>query len=178
MSPRVRLFIQIRGELSVAGDIVLRGDHQIIVPIQLRDDYLARAHAAHDGVVRTKQYLRILALWPGMDQDVERLVLNYQHCRTSNKSLFNRARPSPMRLFESPDEPWEKVALAIVGPINSAPPVYHYAINLIDCHSRCVEVDLTAAVLTADVIMFLERVWSREGFPGEWVSDNGRQLVS
>lgn len=105
-----------------------------------------------------------------MDQDVERFVTNCQHYRTSDKSLFNHDRPSPMRSVACPDKSWEKMALDIIGPINTVPPKCHYAINLIDYRSRSVEVGFTTTVHTADVIAFLNMVWSREGFPGEMVT--------
>ena len=87
-SPDTKPFFQIRHELPVrADDVILRGSDRAVVPSVLKPDYLSLAHRAHDGVVRTKQLLRSLAWWPGMDKDVEATVLACNHCQASDKVL-------------------------------------------------------------------------------------------
>jgi hypothetical protein len=48
----------------------------------------------------------------------------------------------------------------------------------VDYHSKWVEVGFTSSITSATVIEFLFSVFSREGFPEEVVSDNGKQFTS
>ena len=63
----------IKGELSVFEGVILRGNC-IVVLQSLRKQILKLAHEMHQGIVKTKQFLREPFFWCGMDQDVETLI--------------------------------------------------------------------------------------------------------
>lgn len=77
-----------------------------------------------------------------------------------------------------PNAAWEKLAIDIVGPFNSASPDCRFAITLVDNYSKWPEVAFTLDMKSASVIAFLSTVFSREGNPLELVSDNGPSFVS
>ena len=60
-------------ELSVHEDLVLRG-HKIVVPPSLRAKAVALAHDGHQGIVKSKAYIRSIMWFPNMDQQVEEAV--------------------------------------------------------------------------------------------------------
>lgn len=66
-------------ELSTYDGLILRG-HRIVLPKQKVKQALKIAHETHQGVVRTKQYLRSNFYWPNMDLDIERMVRNCSAC--------------------------------------------------------------------------------------------------
>lgn len=171
-------YYSLQHELSVSGELVVRAGSQLIIPSSLRSRYLELAHAAHDGIVRTKQLLRSLAWWPGMDAEVTRLVTDCKHCQSSDKVLAGRARPAPLQPVDIPETPWTKLGLDIVGPINTAPLSQRYVIVLVDYTSKWPEMGMVSSVESADIIKFLDKIWAREGYPQELVTDNGRQFIS
>ena len=63
-------FNAVAKELSVEGNLILRGD-RIVVPQTLREEVLQRSHVGHPGICRLKSKLREAYYWPGMDLDIE-----------------------------------------------------------------------------------------------------------
>lgn len=178
-SPELRPYFAVRHELQVREDgVVMRGADRVVVPSSLRAQYVDQAHLAHDGIVRTKQLLRSLAWWPGLDRDVAGAISACQHCQASDKVLSQATRMAPLQPVPLPDKPWSKLGLDIVGPIPGAPSHARFAVTMTDYYSKWVEVGLTPTVTTDDVISIVSTVWSREGYPDEVVTDNGTQLTS
>ena len=68
----VQPFFKLRDELSVV-DGLMRGERYVI-PAQLHNKLISAAHAAHQGIVRTKQRLRELFWWPTMDKAFEEAI--------------------------------------------------------------------------------------------------------
>ncbi|CAM4454914.1 unnamed protein product [Lepidochelys kempii] len=67
----------------------------------------------------------------------------------------------PLQPVPLPESAWEKVAIDIVGPFDTAPSDCHYAITLIDYFSKWPEVVFTSQISSATVIKFLSSVFSR-----------------
>ena len=63
-------------ELAVVGGLVVRGD-RILVPSALRDKVVCPIHEGHQGVTKTKEYLRTRVWFPDLDRMVEACI---QHC--------------------------------------------------------------------------------------------------
>ena len=178
-SPEVRPYFPVRHELHVRRDsVILRGADRVVVPAALIDRYLQLGHRAHDGIVRTKQLLRSLCWWPGMDRAVADLVKACDLCQQSDKVLSQKVRPAPLQPVPLPTRPWSKLGVDVVGPIAGVPQSARYAVTLTDYHSKWVEVALSAKVETSDIIKILSVIWAREGYPDEIVTDNGPQFVS
>ncbi|KAI3377818.1 hypothetical protein L3Q82_008956 [Scortum barcoo] len=77
------------------------------------------AHETHQGIARTKQRLRELYWWPGMDSQVEALVKECSTCRQNDKSAVTHN--APLYPVPLPVAPWGKVGIDIVGPFDNAP---------------------------------------------------------
>ena len=65
----VSQYQQIKQELSVSNGVILRGTH-IIVPEKLRGRMIMLAHSGHQGIVKTKRFLRDSVWFPGIDRMV------------------------------------------------------------------------------------------------------------
>jgi hypothetical protein len=61
--------------------LILRGG-QMVIPQRLRDEMLERAHEGHLGIVKTKAPVREVIWWPGMNNQLEQLVLESRTCLT------------------------------------------------------------------------------------------------
>ncbi|XP_064469772.1 uncharacterized protein K02A2.6-like [Ornithodoros turicata] len=168
-------FYHVKAELSVVDGLLLR-DNKVVIPEALTSTFVEFAHDSHQGIVRTKQRLRNNFWWPKMDSQVEAAVRNCLVCQSCDKT----AKPSfmPMQPVPFPEEPWEQVAMDIVGPFHNAPPGCKFAITLVDYHSKWPEVGLTDSVTSRTVMDFLLAIFSREGYPATVLTDNRPQFKS
>nr|XP_055067930.1 uncharacterized protein K02A2.6-like [Misgurnus anguillicaudatus] len=169
-------YFHIRHELSVEGPLIMRGDHCLVVPLSLRTRLVNLAHEGHQGIVRTKQRLRELYWWPQMGKNVETLIASCVTCQLNDKTA--KPAPAPIIPVELPNGPWQKVAIDIVGPFESATWDCRYAITLVDYYSKWPEVAFASHVTTDVITTFLDTIFSREGNPYCLVPDNGAQLTS
>ncbi|XP_039602201.1 uncharacterized protein K02A2.6-like [Polypterus senegalus] len=166
---------KLRLELSVSDNFVFHGS-RLIVLASLCSSLIAIAHESHQGVVCTKQRLRELYWWPKMDTDVCTAISSCQTCQMNDKTTY--PHPAPLQPTPFSDGPWEKVALDIVGPFDTAAPDCRYALTLIDYHSKWPEVTLTSSITTANVLTFLSSIFSHHGNPTSLVTDNEVQFTS
>ena len=137
---------------------------------------LRLAHEAHQGMVKTKQRIRELYWWPGIDREVEELVRTCETCSAADKTAS--PRHAPMQPVPFPTEPWAKLGLDFIGPMAGGRPGQRFAIVAIDYHSKWIEVGFCAHPTTEVVVQFLEKLASREGYPEEVVSDCGSAFTS
>lgn len=164
-----------RHELCVTNNLVFRGS-RLVVPVTLRRTMVTLAHENHQGIVRTKQRLRELYWFPGIDAMVQTQIAACSLCQESDRTAKTTA--SPLQPVPLPDGPWLKLGLDIVGPFETAVHDCKYAITLTDYYSKWPEVAFTPSITTAVVIGFLNSVFSRHGNPECLVTDNGPQLIS
>uniref|UniRef100_A0A3B3RYT1 Gypsy retrotransposon integrase-like protein 1 n=1 Tax=Paramormyrops kingsleyae TaxID=1676925 RepID=A0A3B3RYT1_9TELE len=175
LDPVLQPYYKLRAELSVQADFVFRGA-RLIVPGALRDSLVHIAHEGHQGIVRTKQRLRDIYWWPKMDINVMDKIAACQLCLSLDKTT--KVSQVPLQPVPLPSAPWEKLAIDIVGPFETAVWDCRYAITLTDYYSKWPEVAFTASITTKQVTSFLTTVFSRHGNPTTIVSDNGPQFTS
>ena len=168
-------FYRCRDELTTLGDIVLRGG-RVLVPAALRNRLVELAHEGHQGIVRTKQRLRYLYWWSGMDQAVEEQVNGCQICSLADKTAS--PRHAPLQPVPFPGEPWSKLGLDFIGPMAGGRPGQRLAIVAIDYHSKWIEVEFCEHPMSEVVIQLIEKLACREGYPKEIVSDCGSAFTS
>ncbi|XP_037611722.1 uncharacterized protein K02A2.6-like [Sebastes umbrosus] len=165
-----------RDELSVQDVTIFRGPHRRLVPVALRKQLVDLAHETHQGVVRTKQRLRDLYWWPGMDMCVQDSINACATCQMNDKSAKTHA--APLQPVPLPNGPWQKVGIDIVGPFESATWDCRYAVTLIDYYTKWPEVVFTSSITTTAITTFLSAVFARFGNPTELISNNGTQFTS
>ena len=62
---------------------------------------MAIAHEGHQGLVKTKQLLREKTWFPGIDENVKKLIGNCIACQASGPA----SRPDPLQMSPLPPEP-------------------------------------------------------------------------
>ena len=167
-------YFKYRHELSIEKGMVFRGE-RIVVPSSLRTRVIAVAHESHPGIVRTKQRLRAIFWWPGMDSEVEEAIRSCPTCSVADKSA--KTCRTPLIPVPLPAAAWDKVAVDFIGPMQG-PASQRYGIVLTDYYSKWPEVAFVGEPSSDAVIDFLTSVASREGWPKELVSDNGTHFTS
>jgi len=111
-----------------------------------------------------------------MDRDTEFLVKNCQSCEMSNKSMPRQATPKIS--VPRPDNAWQKLAIDITGPFETAPQDSRFIIVLIDYFSNYPLIHTTDNITSGKIINWLDEIFAMFGNPNQLVSDNGPQFVS
>ena len=94
-------------ELTIFEDVITKNG-AIIIPESLRLDNFTKVHSTHQGIVRTKQYLRIAVYRPGMSSEIEEMCLD---CRICGQFLpQEELHLSPV---ERPEGPWIQTGMDI-----------------------------------------------------------------
>ena len=102
--PRAKYWSE-RGNISLHSGLLLRG-RRIIIPPRLRADVLRRLYDGHQGTTKTRANAASSVWWPGISQDITKIV---QNCATCEK--YHRERIEPMKGTEFPDRPWSRVGV-------------------------------------------------------------------
>ena len=159
---------RVKEELSVFNEVILRGN-RIVVPQSLQKQILKLGHETHQGIVKTKQFLRTCFFWSGMDEAAETMIRNCQAC-VLNQPLnkYTPLQPTPL-----PRDPWVKGAVDLVGPIDGK-----CILTYIHYYSSYPEACVLKEITSREVIKALTDIFARFRFPKEIVSDNGKQFVS
>ena len=155
-------------ELSISDGLLLRGK-KVVIPVELRQDVLAAAHEGHPGVVSMLRQLRQSVWWPGMTADVTEYVGT---CSTGCAPATARNSPPPMILRETPEQPWQHVAVDYKGPIIGNGRSYYFHV-MIDLLSRWPEVTVVNSTSFDKLQGRLEDIFALHGVPETITSDNG-----
>ena len=172
--PELRPFFRCRDELSLMGGLIFKGE-RVVIPECLRARLVSLAHESHPGIIRTKQRLRAVYWWPGLDAAVETAVKECDACALSDKTV--KSRRAPLMPVPFPDAAWDKLGIDFIGPMQG-PLHQRYAIVMVDYYSKWVEMAFTREPSSDAVIEFMEVVASREGLPKQIVTDNGTHFTS
>ena len=162
----VRPYWSVRGELSLQGDLLLRG-RRIVVPKSLQKETLQKIHSGHQGITKCSLRATSSVWWPGLKQQLEELIHNCPEC-----SKAAQAPRQPLISTPLPQHPWEKVASDLFEMDGKT------YLLVVDYFSRYVEVQTLTSTTSTSVIRALKAIFSRHGIPATLVSDNGPQYSS
>ena len=162
--PQLTEYARFFDELAIIEGIICRTD-KVLVPEALQSTMVDIAHEAHQGLTKTKQYLRSRMWFPRMDSMVEeRLRL----C-TSCQAVTETNQRDPINTTEMPARPWSTLCTDLFGPL----PTGEYLLLVQDLHSRFPEVAITHSTSAAAVIPAMDRILASYGTPEVLGSDNG-----
>lgn len=160
-------YFNVRDQLATRDSVIYKGE-KVVVPESLRSVYRQRVHLGHVGEESTKRRVRDILYWPGMNEDVERLV---RTCSVCNSCKPHQQR-EPLKLYDVPERPWSLVATDL----------FHWNgaeyILIIDSFSGWIEIIKLGNTFSRTVIEKLKEVFSRFGIPDVVHSDNGPQYSS
>ena len=66
-------FWRVIEDLSVIDDFIVYGC-RLLIPCALRNDMLRKLHDSPQGIARTRDRARLAIYWPGIDQDIEKVI--------------------------------------------------------------------------------------------------------
>ena len=79
--PDVKLYCDIKDELTIKQNGTILRSHRICVPKILQKEIVDIAHCGHQGMTKTKQLLREKVWFPSMDRIAEEKVKNCFSCQ-------------------------------------------------------------------------------------------------
>ncbi|XP_026054203.1 uncharacterized protein K02A2.6-like [Carassius auratus] len=168
VEPHVLPYHHRRDALSVKDGCVIWGA-RIVIPSQGRGAVLKQLHQTHSGMSRMKGLARSYMWWPGMDQDVERVVQKCEVCQSFRKAPAQ----APLHPWEWPGSPWERLHVDYAGPF-----LGRMFLILVDSHSKWMEVYPVMQATSQITIEKLRMCFSTHGLPKMLVSDNGTCFTS
>ena len=95
-------------ELTIEDGLILKGT-QIVIPNKKHKAILKQIHDSHLGLTKCKLHVKQVVYWPGLNDQLEQLVLNCQLCLKYSRS---KKKPDTYSALgqEFPIFPWTKVA--------------------------------------------------------------------
>jgi len=165
-SANLQSYKNVRNELSLADGLVMRGD-RIVIPQKLQDRVIKTAHRSHQGIVKTKQFLRETVWFTNLDRLVEKAVSHCLYCQVATPKSCETMEP--LKMTPLPDGPWSEVAVDFSGPFKNG----DYLLVVIDEYSRFPEVEVVTSTSAEAVLPKLDSIFSRHGIPRIVKSDNG-----
>ena len=95
-------FWSVREHLSIDDGLIIHGCC-LLIPTTMRQRMLAGLHESHQGAVHTKQQARLTVYWPGIDNDIDNVILSCQLCQDHlpahpKEPLIQK--PIPLQLFQ------------------------------------------------------------------------------
>lgn len=131
----------------------------------------------HPGFERMKCSIQKIYHWPGMTKDIKEFIKNCSTCELSKITVHTK---NPMVITTSASEPFQKIYIDIVGPIN--PVSIHENRYIFTCNCSLTKFAIavpmpdTTALSTAKALV--HHVFMKYGISEEIVSDNGSNFIS
>ena len=154
-----------REELTIEDGLLLKG-MRIVIPEGLREGILKQIHEGHLGFNKCQMRAKETVYWPGLNDQLENLILNCQLCLKYSKSK-NKSTPPTALGHEVPAVPWSKVATDI----------FHYEsqpyLLVVDYTSRFPIVRRLKSMSAQNIAEQFQSIFSEYGWPDTLVSDNG-----
>jgi len=157
-------YYNIRDELSICEDILLRGQ-RLVVPSCLCKDMLARIHKGHLGITKSRLRARASLWWPGMSAEIEKYIKLCEVCREHTTNPKEPLMPSQL-----PDRPWQNISVDLFKLENK------WFVTLTDLYSRYFEITTLKNLSSFEVIQKCKSCFSRYGIPEIMRTDSGTQF--
>ena len=168
----LQLFYNVRDELVCHTDNILLRNNLIVIPSALRPQAIAIAHEGHQGMSRTKSFIRSKIWFPRVDEHVEDTINSCIACQAA--TYANTSSMEPLKISDMPEKAWENLSADFCGPL----PTGEYLFVIIDEHSRYPVVEIVNSVSANTVIPILDKVISQFGCPKVIKTDNGAPFNS
>ena len=168
--PVLQPFWTFREELIVEDGLILKGT-RIIIPNKQCKAILKLIHEGHLGLNKCKLRAKETVYWPGLNEQLEDLVLNCELCLKYSTAKC-KLEPSLALGQEVPLHPWTKLAMDI----------FHFNgvsyLHIVDYTSQYPVVCKLTSMTGQHIASHFKLICSEYGWPETLVSDNGPCYIS
>lgn len=152
---------------------------QLVLPLQCRGTVLTLAHsiplAGHLGKDKTSRRILQRFYWPTVYKDVARFC---RSCATCQKATHYKPRRVPLIPLPIISEPFERMAMDIIGPLPRSHSGKRYVLVVCDYATRYPEAIPMKSIDAECVAEELVTLFSRVGVPKEILTDQGTNFTS
>ena len=150
--------------------------HVMVVPVKFRSKIMDLAHekSGHLGARKVKALIHQRFVWPGMAKEI---VEHCQSCKVCQTCRKTKARKVPLMEREVLSEPFEVLAIDIVGPLPKGKGGYTHLLTAICMSSKWPEVIPLKSTTARAVAAGLVEIFARTGIRLQLLSDQGSQFV-
>jgi len=152
---------------------------QLVLPEQFHLIVCKLAHtipiAGHLGRDKTTKRISRRFFWPSMFRDVGDYCRRCSECQRTEKGNLRRVPLIPLPLMR---EPFERIALDIVGPLRRTRKGNQYILVICDYATRYPEAIPLRSIDAGTVAEHLIQLFARVGIPREILSDQGTNFMS
>ena len=163
--PELQPYWTFREELTIEDGLILKGT-RIVIPNKQHQDILKQSHEGHLGLNKCKLRAKETVYWPGMNNELENLVLNCELC-LKYSTAKHKLEPNLALGQEIPLYPWTKLATDI----------FHFEgasyLLIVDYTSHYPVVHKLTSMTGQHVASQFRLICSEYGWPETIVSDNG-----
>ena len=155
--------------LTVEDGLILRGEALIIPPME-REKVLQSIHEGHMGISKCQYRARNCVYWPGINQDIRRLI---EACPTCQRHRPQEPR-QPLQPTPAPERPWQHLGADFFHFDGS-----EYLV-VMDYYSKMPIVRKIPASQcnAAKTIATLKDLFAEQGIPESLRTDNGPQFAN
>ena len=154
-----------REELTIEDGLILKGT-RIIIPDQKREAILKLIHEGHIGLNKCKLRAEETVYWPGINEQLEQLILNCKLCLKYSQSKHKQP-PNLTLGHEVPTVPWSKLATDIFHFVGTS---YLLVVDYTSCFPIVCKLKSMSAQHVSNQFKL---IFSEYGWPDTLVSDNG-----
>jgi len=133
--------------------------------------------AGHPGQYRTQELTGREFWWPTMTKDIKKYVEACEVCQRTK--IHRRKSNAPLYPTEIATEPWETIAMDIIGPLPESKG-YNAILVITEYLTKMkILVPCTTEITSAGVAVILRReLFRKHGLPKKVISDRGSNFVS
>ena len=149
--------------------------HALVLPKSFRKRVLEMAHegTGHMGARKVKALLRHRFVWPGMGVEV---IEHTRSCEVCQRCAKAKSRKAPLMEREVLSEPFEVLAIDLVGPMPTAKYGFRYVLTAVCMGSKWPEAIPLKTETAKAVAHGLMEIFARTGIPLQLLSDQGSQF--
>ena len=140
-------------------------DTKIVIPNSKHEKILQLIHEGHLGLGKCKLQCKDMVYWPGINGQLEKLVLNCELCLKYSKAKSKQAHNMSLGQ-EVLIHPWTKIATNIFHFQNES------YLLLVDYTSRFPIVHKLTSTMAQQVASHMKLIFSEYGWPETIISDN------
>ena len=152
---------------------------QVVLPRQCRRAVLELAHTiplgGNLGKKKTTEKIRRRFYWPTLFRDVADFCRSCDQCQKAGHRRVRRVTMMPLPVIT---EPFDRIAMDIVGPLPRSRAGHRYILVVCDYATRYPEAVAMRSIDAEHVAEELVRIFARVGLPREILTDQGTNFTS
>ena len=161
----LHLYWTFRKELTIKDGLILKGT-RIVIPNTKCEAILKQIHDSHLGLTKCKLCAKQAVYWPGLNDQLEQLVLNCQLCLKYSRSKKKSDEYSTLGQ-EVPIFPWTKLATDLFHFEG------HSYLLLVDYTNQFPIVRKLTSMMAHHIADHFKQIFAEYGWPDTLISDNG-----